>query len=128
CSGRAAGQTRPGHTLGGVGGRGQRHRARTCARYEVCQTAPVGRTLLNALPEWALVVIFAAVPVLLAVGGLLFLRRFFAGWRDESSSQVVLAATAIVMTLFALLLALVVVDLQGATTGHPTAWARRGTP
>jgi hypothetical protein len=36
----------------------------------------VGRTLLNALPEWALVVIFAAVPVLLAVGGLLLLRRF----------------------------------------------------
>jgi len=34
----------------------------------------VGRTLLNALPEWALVVIFAAVPVLLAVGGLLLLR------------------------------------------------------
>jgi len=86
----------------------------------------VGRTLLNALPEWALVVIFAAVPVLLAVGGLLFLRRFFAGWRDESSSQVVLAATAIVMTLFALLLALVVVDLQGSYNGASNGVGEEG--
>ena len=86
----------------------------------------MGRTLLNALPEWALVVIFAAVPVLLAVGGLLFLRRFFAGWRDESSSQVVLAATAIVMTLFALLLALVVVDLQGSYNGASNGVGEEG--
>ena len=78
----------------------------------------MGRTLLNTLPEWALVVIFVAVAVLLAVGGVVLLRTFGPAWRAESSSQVVLAVSAIVMTFFALLLALVVVDLH---TGYNEA-------
>jgi hypothetical protein len=72
----------------------------------------MGRALLNALPEWALVVIFVAGAVLLAVGAVVLVRSFLRAWRDEESSQVVLAVTAIVMTFFALLLALVVVDLH----------------
>lgn len=51
------------------------------------------------------------VAVGLALGGLALVRGFIPSWRDEASSQVVLAATAIVMTFFALLLALVIVDL-----------------
>ncbi len=61
-----------------------------------------------------MILIFVAVAVLLAVGGIVLLQRFLPAWRDESSSQVVLAVTAIVMTLFALLLALVVVDLHSS--------------
>jgi hypothetical protein len=72
----------------------------------------MGRTLQNALPEWAVVVIFVAAAVLVAVGGIVLLRSFIPAWRDESSSQVVLAVSAIVMTFFALLLALVIVDLH----------------
>ena len=68
--------------------------------------------MLNTFPEWALVVLFVGVALLLAFGGLYLVRRHAPSWRDESSSQVVLGVTAIVMTLFALLLALVVVDLH----------------
>lgn len=69
------------------------------------------RTLLNALPDWALIPIFVIVAVGITLAGLAVVRILIPSWRDEASSQVVLAATAIVMTFFALLLALVIVDL-----------------
>jgi hypothetical protein len=72
------------------------------------------RALLNALPEWALIAVFVGGAVILAAGGVGILRAFMPRWRDESSSQVVLAVSAIAMTFFALLLALVVVDLHGS--------------
>ncbi|HEY3701513.1 MAG TPA: DUF4239 domain-containing protein [Acidimicrobiales bacterium] len=74
----------------------------------------MARALLNAVPEWALIVVFVVAAVILAIGGIALLRAFLPAWRDESSSQVVLAVSAIVMTFFALLLALVIVDLHGS--------------
>jgi hypothetical protein len=74
----------------------------------------MARTLLNALPDWALIVIYVATAILLAVGGVVLVRVFLPAWRDEKSSQVVLAVSAIVMTFFALLLALVIVDLHAS--------------
>jgi Protein of unknown function (DUF4239) len=74
----------------------------------------MGRPLLNWLPELPLFAVFVAAAVLLAVGGVVLLWSFLPAWRDESSSQVVLGVSAIVMTLFALLLALVVVDLDSS--------------
>jgi hypothetical protein len=78
----------------------------------------VARTLLNALPDSALIPLFVVVAVAVALGGLALVRIFLPRWRAEESSQVVLAASAIVMTFFALLLALVIVDLY---TGYKEA-------
>jgi len=78
------------------------------------ETAAIGRTLLNSLPEWLLIALFVAVATAGALGGLALVQRHLPAWRDESSSQVVVAVTAIVMTLFALLLALVLVDLHSS--------------
>lgn len=72
------------------------------------------RTLLNALPDWALIVSFGAGAVLLAVIGLVLVWTLLPGWTDERSSQVVLGVCAIAMTFFALLLALVIVDLHAS--------------
>jgi hypothetical protein len=74
----------------------------------------MARALLNALPDWALIIVFVAAAVILAVGGVAVVRAFLPAWRDERSSQVVLAVSAIVMTFFALLLALVIVDLHSS--------------
>lgn len=71
----------------------------------------MGRPLLNALPDWALILLFVGVVVLIALGGLYLVRTRLPSWRAEESSQVVLAVSAIVMTVFGLLLALVIVDL-----------------
>lgn len=70
------------------------------------------RALLNALPDWALILLFVIVAVLIGLGGAILVRRTrLAAWRDEESSQVVVGITAIALTFFALVLALVLVDL-----------------
>lgn len=70
------------------------------------------RALLNALPDWALILLFVIVTVLIGLGGAILVRRTrLAAWRDEESSQVVVGITAIALTFFALVLALVLVDL-----------------
>ncbi len=71
----------------------------------------MGRALLNNLPDWALILIFITVAVIIGVGGELLVRTRLPGWRAEASSQSILAVSAIAMTFFALVLALVVVDL-----------------
>jgi hypothetical protein len=70
------------------------------------------RTLLNALPDWALILVFVSVVVLIGVSGLILVRRTrLSALRSEASSQVVAGITAIALTFFALVLALVLVDL-----------------
>src|SRR5258708_32918977 len=70
------------------------------------------RALLNALPDWALILLFVTVALLVGFGALtLALRTRLLAWRDEASSQVVASITAIALTFFALVLALVLVDL-----------------
>jgi hypothetical protein len=70
------------------------------------------RALLNALPDWALILVFVTVALLVGFGALtLALRTGLLAWRDEASSQVVASITAIALTFFALVLALVLVDL-----------------
>jgi hypothetical protein len=80
----------------------------------------MGRTLQNDVPAWALVVTFAVVPVLIGLGGMVLVQTRLSAWRAEESSQVVLAVSAIAMTFFALVLALVIVDLY---TSYTTAEA-----
>jgi hypothetical protein len=76
------------------------------------QNRAVDRSLLNGLPDWALVLLFVAVAVLLGFGAFALVRRTrLSAWRDETSSQVVVGITAIALTFFALVLALVLVDL-----------------
>lgn len=70
------------------------------------------RALLNALPDWALILIFVAVAVVIGLGALAVAQRTrVSALRDESSSQVVGGITAIALTFFAFFLALVIVDL-----------------
>lgn len=70
------------------------------------------RDLLNALPDWALILLFVGVAVLVGLVGAILVRRTrLTAWRDEESSQVVVGITAIALTFFALVLALVLVDL-----------------
>jgi hypothetical protein len=72
----------------------------------------VGRSLLNSLPDWALILLFLAVTGLIAFAGFVLIRRTkLSAWRDETSTQSVVGITAIAMTFFALVLALVLVDL-----------------
>jgi Protein of unknown function (DUF4239) len=77
----------------------------------VRQNGVVGRALLNTVPEWLLILIFVAGTIIVAFGGFVLTRTKLSAWRAEQSSQVVLAVSAIAMTFFALVLALVIVDL-----------------
>jgi hypothetical protein len=81
----------------------------------------MGRPLLNALPNWALILLFVGIVVLVALGGLYVVRSRMPSWRAEESSQVVLAVSAIVMSIFGLLLALVIVDLYTSYKGASSA-------
>jgi hypothetical protein len=72
------------------------------------------------VPAWALVIIFVVVVVLIGVGGLLLVKTRLSAWRSEEASQVVIGVSAIAMTFFALVLALVIVDLY---TSYTTASA-----
>jgi hypothetical protein len=49
--------------------------------------------------------------IAVALVGSLLVRRFLSGWRDVESSQTIVGIAAMVMTLFALVLAFVVVNL-----------------
>jgi hypothetical protein len=72
----------------------------------------VSRALLNSLPEWALIALFLSVTGLVAFACFVLIRRTkLSAWRDETSTQSVVGITAIAMGFFALVLALVLVDL-----------------
>lgn len=74
------------------------------------------RDLLNAVPELVLALAFIGLVVALAIGAFVLARRFLAQWRDQGSVEGVLGLAAMVMTLFALVLAFVVVNLYSDYT------------
>ncbi|UGS34155.1 bestrophin-like domain [Capillimicrobium parvum] len=74
------------------------------------------RDLLNAVPEWALALAFIGAIVALALGAFRLVCHFLARWRDQGSVEGVLGLAAMVMTLFALVLAFVVVNLYSDYT------------
>jgi Na+/proline symporter len=69
------------------------------------------RSLLNSLPEWALALLFIGGVVLVTLGAFRLVQRFLQSWRDTSSVEGIVAVAAMVMTLYALVLAFVVVNL-----------------
>jgi hypothetical protein len=71
----------------------------------------VSRHLLNDVPDWALALIFVAAAVAFTFAALGLLHRFAPQWRDAESSDKVVGVAAMVMTLFALVLAFVIVNL-----------------
>jgi hypothetical protein len=73
----------------------------------------MSRQLLNDVPDWVLVILFIGIAVILALAGIWLVRRFVPQWRDEESSDKTVGVMAIVMTLFALVLAFVIVNLYG---------------
>jgi hypothetical protein len=74
------------------------------------------RDLLNDLPSGVLALVFVGGIVLLAVGGLFLVARKLPTWRDHGAAEVVLGVSAMAMTLFALVLAFVVVNLYSDYT------------
>jgi hypothetical protein len=72
---------------------------------------PVGRDLLNHLPDWVLGLLVIGFSIAVALAGLALVRRFLSEWRDAESSQTIVGVVAMAMTLFALVLAFVVVNL-----------------
>jgi hypothetical protein len=77
----------------------------------------LARDLLNDLPDWLLAVIFVLGTVIVALVGFVLVRRFLPAWRAERSNQVIGGAAAMVMTMFALVLAFVIVDLYDGYNG-----------
>jgi Protein of unknown function (DUF4239) len=78
----------------------------------------VGRDLLNHLSDWVLGLLLIGSAIALALVGLMLVRRFLSAWRDVETSQTVVGVAAMAMTLFALVLAFVVVNLY---TGYVSA-------
>jgi hypothetical protein len=71
----------------------------------------LGRDLLNHLSDWVLGPLSIGLSIAIALAGLMLVRRFLSGWRDAEASQTIVGVAAMVMTLFALVLAFVVVNL-----------------
>ncbi len=69
------------------------------------------RSLLNNLSDWAIGPIFIAFSVAIALGGWWLMRRFLSGWRARHSAEQVVGVAQMAMTMFALVLAFVVVNL-----------------
>jgi hypothetical protein len=72
------------------------------------------RDLDNDLPDWATALIFVVGTLLLVLAGFALVDRFLPAWRNERSAQVLGGVTAMVMTMFAVLLAFVVVNLYNS--------------
>ncbi len=71
----------------------------------------MGRDLLNHVSDWALGLLLIAGAIVVALAASMLVRRFLSGWRDAHSSQTIVGIAAMAMTLFALVLAFVVVNL-----------------
>ena len=81
----------------------------------------MARGLLNDVSNWALGAIFLGAAIVVALAGSALLRRVAPGWRDLQASQVVVGVAAMAMTLFAVVLAFVVVTLYGGYQSAVTA-------
>jgi hypothetical protein len=73
----------------------------------------MARGFLNGVSDWALGAIFLGAAIVVALAGWALLRRAAPGWRDLQASEVVVGVAAMAMTLFAVVLAFVVVTLYG---------------
>ena len=67
------------------------------------------RSLLNSMPDWALFFVVVGFVLAVALAGLLVVRRFVPHWRVNA--EISAAVGAMVMTLFALVLAFAAVNL-----------------
>jgi hypothetical protein len=74
------------------------------------------RDILNDVPEAVLAVVFVGAIVLLALGGFFLATRYLSSLREHGEPEVVLGVAAMGMTLFALVLAFVVVNLYSDYT------------
>jgi hypothetical protein len=71
----------------------------------------MARSLLNHLSDWAIGPLFIAVSVAIALVGWWLMRRFLPGWREAKSAEQVVGVAQMVMTMFALVLAFVIINL-----------------
>jgi hypothetical protein len=76
--------------------------------------AALGRDIDNNVADWVLALIIVGGTVILMLVAYALVLRFLRAWRAESSSQTVAGITAIVMTMFAVLLAFVIVNLYNS--------------
>jgi hypothetical protein len=76
--------------------------------------AAVGRDLDNNLADWVLALIMVGGTVIVVLVAFALVKRFLRAWRDESSSQTVAGVAAMVMTMLAVLLAFVIVNLYNS--------------
>jgi hypothetical protein len=76
----------------------------------------VVRNLLNDVPELVIAVVFVGATVFLTLGAFFQASRHLSSWREHGATEVVLGVSAMGMTLFALVLAFVVVNLYSDYT------------
>lgn len=95
-------------------------RAGLFERGATCNGRLAVRELLNSIPESLITLIVVLVVVLMTLGGLALVCRFLPGWRTTTSVEGVIGIAAMVMTLFALVLAFVVVNLYDDYTSAGT--------
>jgi hypothetical protein len=75
---------------------------------------------LNSLPEWALALLFVGGTVIVTLVAFKLVCRFLPEWRSAGSVEGVIGVAAMVMTLYALVLAFVVVNLYSDYTSAST--------
>jgi len=73
--------------------------------------ASISRTLLNSMADWELFLVIVGAVLIGSIAGHLLTRRYLASLRTAADAGVVAGVTAIVMTLFAFVLAFGVVSL-----------------
>ena len=72
------------------------------------------RDVLNDLPDWAIGLIFVGGTLIVVLVGFVLVSRLLPAWRAERSAQVLGGVAAMVMTMFAVLLAFVIVNLYSS--------------
>lgn len=75
---------------------------------------------VDDLPDWGLALIIVGGTVIVVLVGLALVNRFLGAWRHEASSQTVAGIAAMVMTMFAVLVAFVIVNLFNSYEGAST--------
>lgn len=76
--------------------------------------AAIGRDLDNNVADWAFALIIVGGTVIVVLAAYALVHRFLSAWRAEASSQVVAGIAAMVMTMLAVLLAFVIVNLYSS--------------
>lgn len=76
--------------------------------------AAVGRDLDNQVADWALALIIVGGSVIIVLLLYFLVKRFLESWRAEATSQTVAGIAAMVMAMFAVLLAFVIVNLYNS--------------